>query len=176
MANLIVQENGAARTTPAVHGEEITIQAPCDCTAVTGVQIAGVAFPFYDACGNSVADISGKFAAGSLVRVLIDTANTRATIINRAIQSKVFTASATTAWTKDATNGGYYQDITVTGIKSTDNPTADIALGSDVDANELYLEAWAKVTRIVTSANSVRLYANSAAPTTAFNFRLKVVR
>lgn len=84
MANLIIQENGAARTMPAVHGEEITIQAPCDCSAVTGVQIAGVAYPFYDAAGNALASGSGLFAEGSLIRVLIDAINIRATIINHA--------------------------------------------------------------------------------------------
>lgn len=92
MANLIIQENGAARTIPAVHGEELTIQAPCDCSAVNGVEIAGVAFPFYDACGNSMGNISGKFANGSLIRVLIDAVNTRAQIINSAAPSVPITA------------------------------------------------------------------------------------
>lgn len=85
MANLIIQENGAARTRAAVNGEEITIAAPCNCTEVTGVQIAGVWYPFYDACGNNVANIAGKFSEGSLIRVLIDTTNIRAQIINQAI-------------------------------------------------------------------------------------------
>lgn len=82
MANLIIKENKVERTAPAVHGEEITIQTPCDCTAVTGVQIAGVAYPFYDASGRSLADIDGLFANGSLIRVMIDTENTRAYILN----------------------------------------------------------------------------------------------
>lgn len=85
MANLIIQDNGVARTTPAVHGEEITIQAPCDCSDVTGVQIAGVEYPFYDAAGKPLATGTGLFSEGSLIRVLIDAINTRATIINHAI-------------------------------------------------------------------------------------------
>lgn len=85
MANLIIQEDGVARTAPAVHGEEITIQAPCDCTAVTGVQINGVVFPFCDACGNHLAGKGDLFSNGSLIRVMIDTVNTRATILNRGI-------------------------------------------------------------------------------------------
>lgn len=84
MANLIVQENGSARTTPAVNGEELTIQAPCDCSAVEGVQINNVAFPFYDAAGNSIVDIRNKFSTGSLIRVMIDTVNARAYILNSA--------------------------------------------------------------------------------------------
>lgn len=88
MANLIIQENGVARTRPAVNGEEITVQAPCNCSAVTGVQIAGVAYPFYDANGQSLAGISELFAEGSLIRVMIDTQNTRAYILNAAAPSK----------------------------------------------------------------------------------------
>ena len=84
MANMIIQDNGFVRNIPAVHGEEITIVAPCDCTAVTGVQIAGVVYPFYDACGNCTSDISGKFVEGTLIRVLIDVTNTRAQILNHA--------------------------------------------------------------------------------------------
>lgn len=85
MANLIIQENGTARTYPAVNGEEITIQAPCDCTNINGVQIEDEVFPFYDACGKKIAGVGDLFSANSLVRVLIDTVNKRATILNRGI-------------------------------------------------------------------------------------------
>lgn len=85
MANLIVQENGVVRTTPAVNGEELTILAPCDCSEVEGVQINSVAYPFYDTCGNSLSGKTGLFTSGSLIRVLIDTANTKAYIINQGI-------------------------------------------------------------------------------------------
>ena len=85
MANLIIQENGQIRYRPAVNGEEITIQAPCNCSEVTGVQINNVAFPFYDAVGNSLENIRGKFTEGSLIRVMIDTVNVRAYILNSPI-------------------------------------------------------------------------------------------
>lgn len=84
MANLIIQENGEIRTRSAVNGEELTIQAPCDCSAVEGVQINNVVFPFYDAAGNSIVDIRNKFSTGSLIRVMIDTINARAYILNSA--------------------------------------------------------------------------------------------
>jgi hypothetical protein len=93
MANMIIQENGQERTTAAVHGEEITIQAPCNCSAVSGVQIAGVAYPFYDAAGKVLPSGSGLFAEGSLIRVLIDTVNTRATILNHGIRTHFATGS-----------------------------------------------------------------------------------
>ena len=84
MANMIIQENGAERTSPAVHGEVIVVTAPCHCNVVTGVQIAGVVYPFYDACGNCTSDLFGKFTEGNLVRVLIDVTNTRAQILSHA--------------------------------------------------------------------------------------------
>lgn len=95
MANMIIQENGQERTTAAVHGEEITIQAPCNCSAVSGVQIAGVAYPFYDAVGRVLPSGSGLFAEGSLIRVLIDTVNTRATILNHGIRTHFATGTYT---------------------------------------------------------------------------------
>lgn len=106
MANLIIQENGVTRTTPAVNGEEITIQAPCDCSAVTGVQIAGVIYPFYDAAGNTLPMGTGLFTEGSLIRVLIDTVNNRSTIINHAVTlASIGAAPAYTYGTEDLTAG-----------------------------------------------------------------------
>lgn len=106
MANLIIQENGSPRTTPAIHGEEITIQAPCDCSAVTGVQIAGVVYPFYDAAGKPLPMGTGLFTTGNLIRVLIDTVNTRSTIINHAITiDSIGAAPSYTYSTTDLTAG-----------------------------------------------------------------------
>lgn len=84
MAYLIIQENGNPRIKPPVNGEEITIKAPCNCNVVAGVQINDIAFPFFDAAGNSLESISGKFAEGSLIRVMFDTVNVRAYILNSA--------------------------------------------------------------------------------------------
>ena len=95
MANMIIQENGQERTTAAVHGEEITIQAPCNCSAVSGVQIAGVVYPFYDAVGRVLPSGSGLFAEGSLIRVLIDTVNTRATILTHGVRTHIATGTYT---------------------------------------------------------------------------------
>lgn len=181
MANLIIQENGVARTTPALHGEEITIQTPCDCSAVTGVQIAGVAYPFYDAAGKPLATGSGLFSKGNLIRVLIDTVNTRATIINHAITpsgigaavTTTYITSVPTGWTADESY--FYKDVTVNGILATDNPIVDVQFGSDNAANVLYNESICKVFRITTSANSIRLWATEDIAQ-AFPIQLKVVR
>lgn len=93
-----------------------------------------------------------------------------------AVTTVTYIATTSTSWTSDTTNGGYYQTIAVSGIKSTDNPIADIVLGSNVTSNKAALEAWALVTRITTDNDSVTVWANGDAPTTTFSFQLKVVR
>lgn len=89
--------------------------------------------------------------------------------------SNDYTVSVPVSWTADSTNGGYYQTVSVSGITADDTPIADVVLGSDVDANALYMAAWALVTRVITGASSITLYANGEAPTTAFTIMLKVI-
>lgn len=112
MANLIIQENGVERNTPAVHGEELTILAPCDCSAVEGVQINGVTFPFYDTLGNVLS--SRLFSEGSLIRVMIDVTNTRALILNSGTRPKQTTITFPAAgWVEG--DGIFTQEVTVDG-------------------------------------------------------------
>ena len=100
MANLvIIDERNIVRTTPAVNGEEITIKAPCDCSAVTGVQIGEDVYPFYDAAGKPMKMGTGLFAEGSLIRVLIDTENNRAMILNHAVTPESIGLSGGSGWT-----------------------------------------------------------------------------
>ena len=89
---------------------------------------------------------------------------------------QTFTVVVSTSWTTDTTNGGYYQTATVDGVLASDNPVVDVVLGTDVDANSAYLDAWGDVTRITTADGSVTLYANKRAPESAFTMQLKVVR
>ena len=86
-----------------------------------------------------------------------------------------YTVSVPTGWSANSA-GGYYKTVTVTGMRETDDPIADVLLGADVAANALYLRAWGNVSRIVTSENAVTLYANTVVPSSAFSMRLKVVR
>ena len=70
----------------------------------------------------------------------------------------------------------YYTNTTsVAGITKSDNPIADVVLGSDMSANELYLKAWGCITQIVTNDNSIVLYSYKE-PITNFTIQLKVVR
>lgn len=141
MANLIIQENGVARTRPAVTGEEITIKTPCSCSDVTGVQINGVAFPFYDASGNSLADMTGLFAKDSLIRVLIDADKMRAYILNANTNSYIegkFTHGSSIVVTLKASSwSNNSQTVTATGVTSDNrvdvSPTPQ-SFGAYIDA------------------------------------------
>lgn len=128
----------------------------------------------YDPAGSAAA-VDAKLTAHSGDTVNHITAAERTTWNSKAT-TVTYTASVTTTWTTDSTNGGYYQTVTVNGMLATDNPIADIILGSDVDANALYTEAWGLVSRISTGTNNIILYANGDAPTIAFTVQLKVVR
>ena len=81
-----------------------------------------------------------------------------------------------TSWTADTTNGGYTKTVAVAGMLATDTPFVDVVLGDNIEANVTALKAWNLVTRITTAENSITLYANGDAPTTAFDIQLKVVR
>ena len=128
MANLIIQENGSPRTTPAVHGEEITIATPCDCSKVTGVKINSVEFPFYDTLGNSLASITGLFAKDSLIRVMIDTNKTRAYILNAGTNASL--ESKLSAAEKNAKD---YTDNKIKAIPAPD-VSGDISRHNESDA------------------------------------------
>lgn len=93
-----------------------------------------------------------------------------------AASTATYNVNVSEIWTDDTINGGYTQTVAVAGILSTDNPIADVVLGSDIEANATYLEAWSCVTRITTADGSITLYANGDAPTSAITCQLKVVR
>lgn len=87
-----------------------------------------------------------------------------------------YTVSIPVSWSADSTNGGYKQTVSVSGILATDNPIYDVVLGTDTAANDLYLVAFASVTRITTANGSITLWANEDAPATAFSIKLVVMR
>ncbi len=93
-----------------------------------------------------------------------------------AIITNLSVSSDASAWVEDTENGGYYQMIPVEGITSEDVPIVDVVLGADVDANDLYLGAWSKVTRVVTADDYIVLYANQQIPESAFTMQVKVFK
>ncbi|WP_312611382.1 carbohydrate-binding protein [Oscillibacter sp.] len=83
------------------------------------------------------------------------------------------TCTVPVAWT--AVGDVFFQNISVPGMMSGDNPIADILPGGDNAANKLYAEAWGKVLRIDTGDNMVQIWCTEA-PTVAFPVQFKVVR
>lgn len=85
-----------------------------------------------------------------------------------------YTATISTSWS--GSSAPYIQTVTVNGILSTDNPIVDVVLSSTLETAKGQEKAWACVSRIVTSANTLTVYCNTKKPTTAIPIQLKVVR
>lgn len=71
---------------PLYDGMPVTFKAPCDCTAVDGLNVyygeEAQAFSFRDAHGNDLAGIGNLFAAGAYVKAILNTADSCAYIQN----------------------------------------------------------------------------------------------
>lgn len=154
------------------------VQTTLSTIAATGVAVASDAnsdaLPAAAAAlANEKLSLSGGTMTGALTLAGNPTANlhpaTKQYVDNK---HRSYTVSISNSWSAYS-GGGYYKTVSVSGILAADNPTADVVLGTDVAANALYKAAWALVDRIVTAANSITLYANTSAPTTAFTIQLK---
>ena len=92
-----------------------------------------------------------------------------------AATTATYTATVSTTWTKTSDGNYYYQGFTVPGLLATDNPIVDVLTGSDNAANNLYIEEFRKVFRIIAYDNSIQVFATEKT-NTAFQIQLKVVR
>lgn len=193
MANIKVELDTAIK-----HGLEIKFKSPCDCSSVTGLSIyypdvdgnqISKTFLFADAHGNNVGGI-GLFANNVIVSVILDTnaykayvqnADTNAYLESR-FNEKASTVTYTTTIPSSSevmwglTKGKYYVTVDVNGILESDNPIVDVVLSDTKETAQGQLEAWGKISRIVTSANSITVYCYDEVPTTAIPIQLKVVR
>ena len=95
------------------------------------------------------------------------------TAINTKATTVTYTGTVSTTWT--GSSAPYSQMITINGILATDNPIIDVVLSSTWATAILQSEAWTKIQRIVTSANTLTVYATEAT-TTAIPIQIKVVR
>lgn len=85
MANIKIVVEGAL-----MDGHEVSFKAPCDCTAITGLNVQYVedmeiknrVFTLKDAHGNDLTGIGNLFQEGAIVKVLLDTVNSSAYIQN----------------------------------------------------------------------------------------------
>ncbi len=83
------------------------------------------------------------------------------------------TTIPSTGWTAEAP---YYVDITIEGLLETDNPMITPAYTGTVETDAAIKEAWNKIDRAVTSANSLRVYAFEEVPSANIPVQLQVVR
>ncbi len=69
---------------PLLDGMDIKFQAPCDCTAITGLivyyptateAVASKTFVFKDAHGNVLTGLGNLFVKGAYVKVIVDVTN-----------------------------------------------------------------------------------------------------
>lgn len=67
-------------------GSEVSFTAPCDCTAVTGLKVyhhgGSKVFTFRDSLGNNLIGTGNLFAAGAIVKVILNVTNGHAYIQN----------------------------------------------------------------------------------------------
>lgn len=82
------------------------------------------------------------------------------------------TASIGTAWTG---SGPYTQTVAVLGMLASDTPIIDLLPSTDPEVAAAELEAWSKIYRIDTAANSITVYA-SEATTQAITIQILGVR
>ena len=86
--------------------------------------------------------------------------------IGAAVKYRYTATIPTGTWTA-VSGGGYYKDITVSGITAAMTPYVGVVQTSDAAASELMVEEFANIRRIETMAGKIRVYTRSdgAAPT-----------
>lgn len=84
-----------------------------------------------------------------------------------------YNATIGTSWSG---SGPYTQTVSVNGLLSTDNPIVDVVLSDNSVSSKAVIEAWSKVSRIVTNNGSITVYCYDSAPTISIPVQLKVVR
>lgn len=135
MANIRIDLNGEL-----MNGHEATFQAPCDCTAITGLiayypsgkELKSKTFTFRDAQANDLTGLGNLFAKGAFIKVILDSENGHAYIQNattdKYLENKIPTTASdvgaasmyAVVWTP--TNGetllGYISDRIRNGFES----------------------------------------------------------
>lgn len=77
-----------------------------------------------------------------------------------------------TGWSSTAP---YYVDVEVVGLSGNDSPIISPIYTGELATDQTIQEAWNKVTRIVASADKLRIYAFEEIPTTAIPINIQVV-
>ena len=78
-----------------------------------------------------------------------------------------------TGWTLDGDM--YKKTISCAELLSTDTPIIDVVTNNSLDDNKLFIAAWSRIIRAVTTNGNIVLYAKKV-PDVSFSFYVKVVR
>lgn len=181
--------NGVDATNPVLQGTlkmgDTTIFAYNTSTKVVSplpVTLGGTGKTSLADLASEVAEQLGfKSTTGTVGIIPIAKGGTGATTAAAALTAlgaasvKRYTATIPTGWTTNS-SGGFYKDVTISGVTANDCPIAGLVLSDDVATAKTQLTAAGNIHRIVANANSIRLYAFNSAPTTAFNIQLLCVR
>lgn len=176
---------------PIWNGEEIIFKASCNSEAADGMEITyplnedgtleTKTYSFRDAHGNNLSNTANVFVSGSYVQVIVDTAKSFAYIQNAdtngylegKLATPIYTGTISTTWNGSA--APFSQDVTITGLLAGDNPIVDLVPSSTYATAAKEIEAYGKIYRMVTAANTLTVYATEKT-TTALNIQLAVLR
>lgn len=123
--------------TSLLDGMDIKFQAPCDCTAITGLQVhyptedegtASKSFIFKDSRGYELTGLGNLFSAGAYVKVMLDSVNGFAYIQNAGACAFAAVAELSADKWQDNT-----QTVSVRGVE-TDNMVVISAAPEDFAA------------------------------------------
>ena len=104
----------------------------------------------------------------SSTKALVDGLSTKAEV-------QSYTTTITTTWA-EGTGSVYSQTISVQGLLTTDTPIIDVVLDNDPTTAQDQMDAWSYISRITANDNSITVYANGVAPTTAIPIQILCVR
>ena len=95
--------------------------------------------------------------------------------IGAAVKYRYTATIPTGTWTA-VSGGGYYKDITVSGITAAMNPCVGVVQTSDVAASELMVEEFGNnIRRIETMAGKIRVYTRSDGAAPSVNIPIQLV-
>ena len=95
--------------------------------------------------------------------------------IGAAVKYRYTATIPTGTWTA-VSGGGYYKDITVSGITAAMTPCVGVVQTSDVAASELMVEEFANnISRIETMAGKIRVYTRSDGAAPSVNIPIQLV-
>ena len=95
--------------------------------------------------------------------------------IGAAVKYRYTATIPTGTWT-EVSGGGYYKDVTVSGITATMTPCVGVVQTSDVVASELMVEEFANnIRRIETMAGKIRVYTRTDGAAPSVNIPIQLV-